>query len=193
MEKVLTDNRSYLKIIYILSAVIPLAVAFLIFFPLKGAYLGSWVKLLPGFHAMINSLTAVLMIAALVAIKKGHVQLHRNLMFVCLFLGLLFLVSYILYHSNVESVKFGDSNHDGMVSDKEKELVGSVRVTYLGILASHILLSIIVVPFVLLAFYYSLTNQIQKHRKIVKFAFPVWLYVSITGVVVYFMIKPYYF
>lgn len=193
MEKVLTDNRSYLKIIYLVSGIIPLVVAFLILFPLESAYLGSWVKLLPGFHAIVNSLTAILMLVALVAIKKKKVSLHRSLMFVCLFLGLLFLVSYILYHSNVPSVKFGDTNHDGIVSELEKSVLGGLRYTYLGILASHILLSIIVVPFVLLAFYYSLSDQIVKHRKMVRFAYPVWFYVSVTGVIVYFMIKPYYF
>ncbi|MEP1032170.1 DUF420 domain-containing protein [Ekhidna sp.] len=192
MEKELSGNKSYLRIIFIISLVIPLVVAFLIFFPAKlGA--GSWVKVLPAVHAIINSLTVVTLIAALVSIKKGNIVAHRSFMFASLVLGVLFLVSYILYHSNVQSVKFGDMNHDGVVDEIELTKAGTSRVVYLVVLASHILLSILVVPFVLFAFYYALSNQIVRHRKIVKYAYPVWMYVSVTGVIVYFLIKPYYF
>lgn len=191
MEKELVDNKNYLKIIYAVSILIPIVVAFLIFFPAKlGA--GEWVKTLPSVHALINSLTVVILIAALVSIKKGNITAHRSFMFTALFLGVLFLVSYILYHSNVESVKFGDINHDGVLSEEELLKAGTSRTTYLVILASHILLSIVVVPFVLFAFYYALTGQINRHKKIVRYTYPVWMYVSITGVVVYFMIKQYY-
>ncbi|MEM6641567.1 MAG: DUF420 domain-containing protein [Bacteroidota bacterium] len=192
MEKGLTDNAAYLRIIYVVSALIPLVVAFLILFPEKLSFSGAWVKSLPAFHATVNSITAITLIAAVIAIKKGNMSLHRALMFTSLFLGVLFLVSYILYHSSQPSVRFGDIDHDGIVSDLEKQDVGSVRFVYLFILASHILLSISVVPFVLLAFYYALTDQIKRHRKIVRFTFPVWLYVSVTGVIVFFMIRPYY-
>lgn len=192
MEKELSDNKSYLRAIYIISIAIPLVVAFLIFFPAKfGA--GSWVKLLPAVHAIINSLTVITLLAALLAIKKGNIAVHRSFMFASLLLGVFFLISYILYHSNVPSVKFGDINHDGVVDDAELVAAGTSRVIYLVILASHILLSILVVPFVLFAFYYALTNQITKHKKIVKYTYPVWMYVSITGVIVYFLIRPYYF
>ncbi|MEO9484908.1 MAG: DUF420 domain-containing protein [Ekhidna sp.] len=191
MEKEQAGSKVYLRIIYVVSLLIPLVVTFLIFFPAKfGA--GSWVKTLPTVHALINSLTVVTLIAALVAIKKGNIAVHRSFMFASLFMGVLFLVSYILYHSNVSSVKFGDLNHDGMVDEIELAKAGTSRVIYLVILASHILLSILVVPFVLFAFYFALTGQITRHRKIVKYTYPVWMYVSITGVVVYFLIKPYY-
>ena len=191
MGKELADNKTYLRIIYATSALIPLVVAFLIFFPAKfGA--GDWVKILPAVHAIINSLTVVTLIAALISIKRKNIKAHRAFMFASLFLGVLFLISYILYHSNVDSVKFGDLNHDGELDEKELLNVGTSRVVYLVILASHILLSILVVPFVLFAFYYALTNQIDRHKRMVKYTFPVWLYVSITGVVVYFMIEPYY-
>lgn len=192
MARELSDNKSYLKIIYLVSALIPLVVAFLIFFPAKLSFAGEWVRMLPAVHATINSLTVVLLIAALVAIKNGNVSLHRSFMMTALFMGVLFLVSYILYHSSVESVKFGDLNHDGIVDVDELDAIGSSRLTYLILLASHIILSILVVPFVLLAFYYALTDQLTKHRKMVRFTYPVWMYVSITGVLVYFMIKPYY-
>lgn len=191
MGKALNDNKKYLRFIYLISVLIPLVVAFLIFFPGK-LEVGGWVKLLPGVHAGINSLTVVTLISALLAVKKGNVTLHRQFMFASLILGVFFLISYVLYHSSSPSVKFGDINHDFELSAEELEAVGSSRVVYLVILASHILLSIAVVPFVLFAFYYALTDQIEKHRKVVKFTFPVWLYVSITGVIVYFLIKPYY-
>ncbi len=192
MEKELSGNKSYLRIIYVISMVIPLVVAFLIFFPAKfGA--GNWVKVLPMVHAIINSLTVITLIAALLAIKKGNVIAHRSFMLASLILGVFFLISYILYHSNVPSVKYGDLNHDGIVDDLEMATAGTSRLVYLVILASHILLSILVVPFVLFAFYYALTNQIDRHKKIVKYTYPVWMYVSITGVIVYFLIRPYYF
>ncbi|WP_421765607.1 DUF420 domain-containing protein [Ekhidna sp.] len=193
MVKEQADNKVYLRIIYLISILIPLVVAFLIFFPAKLAIAGDWIKILPGVHAAINSLTVLTLISALVSIKNGNVKLHRSFMFASLILGVFFLISYVLYHSSVESVKFGDINHDGMVSDAELLKVGTSRVIYLVILASHILLSILVVPFVLFAFYYALSDQIERHKKMVKYTYPVWLYVSITGVVVYFMIKPYYF
>lgn len=193
MAKAQGDNRRYLRIIYAISILIPLVVAILLFLPSKLDLDITWVKMLPGFHALVNSLTVVVLLAALIAIKKQNIELHRKLMMSAFFLGLLFLISYVLYHSSVDSVKFGDLDHDGIVSSEEKEIAGGTRMMYLGILASHILLSIAVVPFVLLAFYYALTDQINKHKKIVKFTFPVWMYVSITGVIVYLLIKPYYF
>jgi len=193
MEKGLTDNKTYLRVIYVVSALIPIVVAVLILFPQKINLTGEWVKSLPGVHALINSITVVTLMGALFSIKKGNIQLHRNFMFASLFLGVLFLISYVLYHSSQPSVKFGDIDHDGIVSELELSEVGMSRTLYLVILGSHILLSILVVPFVLFAFYYALTNQIDRHRKMVRYTFPVWLYVSVTGVVVYLMVKPYYF
>lgn len=192
MEKELVDSKKYLTVIYLVSALIPITVAFLIIFPGKLSFAGDWVYALPGVHAAVNSLTVLVLVGAFLAIKNGNVKLHRSLMFGALFLGILFLISYIIYHSSVTSVKFGDTNHDGIVSEIEIAEVAASRMIYLIILASHIILSILVVPFVLLAFYYALTNRIDRHRRMVKFTFPVWLYVSITGVVVYLMIKPYY-
>ncbi|MEQ9403718.1 MAG: DUF420 domain-containing protein [Cyclobacteriaceae bacterium] len=193
MTKELTDSRFYLRIIYVVSALIPLVVTFLILFPAKLSFAGEWVKLLPGIHAGINTLTALILVGALIAIRKGNVKLHRTFMFSALFMGVLFLISYIIYHSSVESVKFGDINYDGILDDQERAAVGVSRVIYLVVLASHILLSILVVPFVLLAFFYALTDKIEKHKRMVKYTYPVWMYVSITGVIVYFMISPYYF
>lgn len=192
MDRERADSKVYLKVIYAISIVIPIVVAFLIFFPEKLSLSVSWVKVLPAVHACINSLTVVVLIGALLAIKKHNVKLHKSLMSTALILGVFFLVSYILYHSSVESVKFGDLDHDGVLSSEEREAAGSSRTIYLTILFSHIVFSIAVVPFVLLAFYYALSAQIVKHKRIVKYTYPVWMYVSITGVIVYFLISPYY-
>ena len=193
MEKEPTDNKIYLRIIYSISILIPLVVALLIFFPARLSFAGDWVKLLPGVHAAINSLTVLTLSAALFSVRKRNIRMHRRFMFASLSLGVLFLLSYVLYHSGVDSVKFGDLDHNGVISDAELAEAGNSRVVYLVILASHVLLSILVVPFVLFAFYYALTNQIDRHKKMVRFTYPVWMYVSITGVIVFFLIKPYYF
>lgn len=193
MEQVLESNKTYLRVIQIVSVVIPVVVAVLLFAPFNLS-LGDqgWVRALPGVNAVINSLTAVLLIAALMAIKKKNIRLHRTLMLSALVLGTMFLVSYVIYHASTTSTIFGDVDHDGVLSSAEKAQLGSMRGIYLFTLLSHIGLSIVVVPFVLLAFYYALSNQISRHQKIVKYTFPVWLYVSITGVLVYLMISPYY-
>ena len=186
-------NKLYLRIIIGVSIAIPVAVAVLIFTPLKtGLGYLSWVQNLPAFHAIINSLTAILLVGAAVAIKKKNVSLHRSLMLTCLVLGALFLASYVLYHSSVSTTIFGDLNGDGQLSLEEVTQTGNLRAVYLVVLLSHIILSMVVLPLVLMAFYFALDNQIERHKRIVKFTFPIWLYVSVTGVVVYFMISPYY-
>lgn len=189
-DKVYTD-KTYLNFIKVVSVLIPVAVAVLIYLPGKLA-LGDWVKGLPAFNAVVNSLTAVLLISALIAVKNGHVKIHKQVMTTALILGVVFLLSYVLYHASVPSVKFGDLNHDGLLSNLELQQIQGSRTIYLSVLLSHIGLSIVVVPFVLFSFYFSLTGQIDRHKKVVKFSFPIWLYVSITGVVVYLMINPYY-
>lgn len=149
--------------------------------------------MLPSLNAVLNSTTAVLLIAAFFAIKAKKIVLHRSLMLTSLALGALFLVSYILYHSSTATTIFGDIDHNGTLDPSELEQLGNSRLVYLIILLSHIALSFVVVPFVLMAFYFALSDQIDRHKKIVKFTFPIWLYVSITGVIVYLMISPYYF
>lgn len=192
MMNLATNHKKSVRIIGIVSVVIPLAVALLIFLPQKENFLGDWVKNLPAFNALINSATSFLLIFALFAVKKGNIDLHKKLMMSAFFLGAIFLVSYILYHLTVPSTRFGDVNGDGVLTDAESLAAGGIRYFYYFILLSHILLSIIVVPFVLLAFYYALTDKVQKHKKIVKFTFPIWLYVSVTGVLTYVLISPYY-
>lgn len=191
MDQVIRADKRYLNTIKVLSVAIPIVVAILLFIPKKLA-IGNWVLILPHLNAVINSTTALLLILALIAIKQKKIKLHKNLMTSGLILGTIFLVSYVLYHSSAPSTVFGDINGDGILSEVEKSEVGSSRTFYLLLLLSHIGFSIVVVPFVLLAFYYSLSAQIEKHKKIVKYTFPIWLFVSVTGVIVYLMIRGYY-
>ncbi len=165
------------KLINILSIAIPVAVALLIGIRTK-IDLGTWTKVLPHVIGLINTLTSIALLLGLYFIKKRDIQAHRFVMLVAFGLGSIFLVTYILYHVSNPSTSFGGE--------------GFVKYIYYFLLISHIGLSIVVVRYVLLALYYALSNQFQEHVKIVKIAFPVWLYVSITGVIVYLMISPYY-
>lgn len=191
MDQAVQSSTRNTRIIIGVSVVIPLAVAALILLPQK-INAGSWVYFLPDLNAVINSLTAILLLLALVMIKRGNVAAHRMLMTSGLILGFLFLICYIIYHASAPSIKYGDLNVDGVLSEAELSAVGNSRSVYLGILFSHIILSIFVVPFVLFAFYYAFSGKIEKHKKIVKFTFPLWFYVSVSGVVVYLMISEYY-
>lgn len=185
-------NSIYIRVILILSIVIPILVALLIFTPFKMGLSGEWVSFLPTLNAILNTTTAICLIVAVIAVKQGNVKTHSFFMLSGLILGALFLVSYVLYHANAVTVKYGDITHDGNLSAEELLQVGNWRLFYLSILLSHIGFSIVVVPLVLFSFYYALTEQVERHKKLVKFTFPIWLYVSVTGVIVYFMISPYY-
>lgn len=185
-------NKKYKLLLIIACVLVPVLVGVLYLLPDGAKDFGIDTSILPKLNALINSITAVLLLAAVVAIKKGKESLHKKIMLSAMGLGALFLVSYVLYHFTTASVKYGDANHDGVVSQIELNLISSYRWIYYVVLLSHVLLSIIVLPFVLFSAYYALIEERSTHKKIVKFAFPVWLYVSITGVIVYFMISPYY-
>lgn len=171
------DNTAYL-IIGILSVVVPLLVAVLMFLP-QFVSLGNLdFTFLPHLNATLNSCTTICLLMALLFIKNKNIKAHQFSMFAALILSTLFLLSYVVYHSQVESTPFGGQ--------------GIIRSVYFFILLSHILLSIVTVPFVLLAFYHALKGNFEKHKKIVKWGYPIWLYVAISGVTVYFLIRPYY-
>lgn len=176
MGEVLEKNKSMLWI-KVLSAAIPLAVMVLLSLPTK-LELGDWVYVLPDVIGAINTLTSIALIAALIAVKNKKIDLHKKFNTLAFVLGALFLVCYVIYHASAESTPFGGE--------------GASRYIYFFLLISHIALSIAVVPLVLLSFYYALNGMINQHKKIVKYTFPIWLYVSITGVAVYLMISPYY-
>jgi len=143
-------------------------------------------------NAIINSAVAILLIVALIAVKSKNYLLHRNLMMTAMFLSVLFLVSYIGHHLFAGETRFGDVNHDGMVTDMEKAAVGSSRMIYYILLGTHIPLAGIILPFILFSAYRALTGEFDKHKKLVRITWPIWFYVAVTGVAVYWMISPYY-
>lgn len=191
MSDLTINNSRNLALIRYVSIAIPVVVAILLFIPTK-IELGNWVKILPHVIAGINITTSFVLALALVAIKLKKINLHKTLMFAALGLGAIFLVTYVIYHASVPSTVFGDINHNGVLDPNEADLVKGTRGIYLFFLLSHIGLSIIVLPLVLMAFYFALGNQIGKHKKIVKFTYPIWMYVSVTGVVIYYLISPFY-
>ena len=155
--------------------------------------LGFDVHLFATANAVINSCVAVLLIVALIAVKSKNYILHRNIMLTAMFLSILFLVSYICHHLFAGETRFGDVNHDGLLSEAEKTAVGSSRMIYYFILGTHIPLAGIILPFILFSAYRALTGEFDKHKKLVRITWPIWFYVAVTGVIVYWMISPYYY
>jgi putative membrane protein len=167
-------REPYRVLIIVLSVVIPVAVALLFRVKLPG-YDFSF---LPHIYATINGFTAVLLVTAVIAIRNGRRQLHERLMKTCIGLSASFLVMYVLYHMTSESTPYGGE--------------GWLRYFYYVILISHILLSVVITPLVLFTFSRALAGNFERHRALAKFTFPVWLYVAVSGVLVYLMISPYY-
>jgi putative membrane protein len=161
----------------ILSIAVPVVVACLLGIRTK-LDMGEWTRTLPHVIGGINTTTSILLIIGIVAQRTGRISIHRLAMTTAFVLGALFLVCYVTYHLTNPSTKFGG--------------VGAIRVFYYAVLLSHILLSLLVLPLVLRAFLFAVTQQIERHRRIAKYAFPIWLYVSVTGVIAYLMISPYY-
>lgn len=137
-------------------------------------------------------MVSVLLIAGLITVKRKKYELHKRLMLSAMLLSALFLVSYICHHLFAGETRFGDSDHNGMVTDIEKTVVGPVRMVYYFILGTHILLAGIILPFILYTAYRALIGEWPQHRKTAKITWPIWFYVAVTGVVVYLMISPYY-
>ena len=168
------ESKKYNRIIIALSIAIPLVVAVLF-----GVKLDIELPVfLPPIYAGTNAVTAVILIVAFWAIKMKNIPLHRRLMKTAIVLSAIFLVMYVLYHMTSDSTSYGGQ--------------GVLKYVYYMILISHIILSIVVIPFVLITFVKAITNDIEKHKKIARITWPLWLYVTISGVIVYFMILPYY-
>jgi len=179
IEKNKQAEKKYNKWIVSLAIVIPLVVAVLSRVKLQDFGIDvAPLTFLPTIYAAINGLTALVLIFAVISIKKGHRKRHENLMKFAIILSASFLVMYVAYHMTSDSTKFGG---DGMV-----------MYIYYFILLTHILLSIVIIPFVLITYVRAITNNIERHKKIAKITFPLWLYVAVTGVIVYLMISPYY-
>jgi putative membrane protein len=148
---------------------------------------------LPMLNAVLNGACTMLLLLSLYFIKQGNITVHKRLNILTFCLSSTFLVSYILFHYLMRhDTLYGDANFDGILSDSERAQVGGMRTLYLAILTPHIILAAGVLPLILLSFYRGLQMQVEKHRKLVRWTFPIWLFVTITGVIVYLMIKPYY-
>ena len=143
-------------------------------------------------NACINSVVSILLVLGLVAVKVRKFVLHRNLMLTAMVLSILFLISYISHHLLAGDTRFGDVNHDSVVDRAELMAVGQMRMIYFIILITHIFLAAVILPFILFSTYRAMIADWPKHRKLAKITWPIWLYVSVTGVVVYLMISPYY-
>jgi putative membrane protein len=178
--------------IVIVSIAIPLAVAFLILGPAKKINPGFNTSSLPLFHAILNSTTAILLLASLYFIKNNWIRAHRAANLTAVVLSSIFLISYVIYHSSNPSVKYGDLNHDSILSADEKIHAGNLRYVYYFILSSHIILSCIIIPFVLFTLQRAFQLRFDKHKKLARITWPLWFYVAVTGVIVYVMISPYY-
>jgi len=168
------EAKKYNKLIVILSVSIPLVVA-----SLFGVKLDIELPVfLPPIYAGTNAITAFILITAFWAIKMNHIQLHRRLMKSAIVLSILFLIMYVLYHMTSDSTSYGGE--------------GILKYIYYAVLISHIILSVVVIPFVLITYVRAITNDIVRHKRIARVTFPLWLYVTVSGVIVYFMILPYY-
>ena len=154
--------------------------------------LGFDVHLFAKANAVINSIVAGLLLCGLIAVKTKRYLLHKRIMLTSMVLSILFLLSYICHHLFAGEARFGDLNHDGVLSNDEKLGAGSARLVYLFILGTHIPLAGIVLPLILISAYGALIGEFDKHKKLVRFTWPIWFYVAVTGVIVYFMVSPYY-
>lgn len=168
-------ENKYKKLTILISIVLPLVVAALFGVKIPNV---EPLSFLPPIYASINGLTAILLVVAVLAIKKGNRKLHEGLMKTCLILSILFLGMYVAYHMTSDSTKFGGE--------------GVIKYVYYFILITHIVLSVAIIPLVLITYTRALSQIFDQHKKIAKIAFPLWLYVAVTGVIVYVMISPYY-
>lgn len=173
-KEITSEEKKYNRWIVALSIIIPIAVA-----ALFGIKIDAELPIfLPPIYASINALTAFVLVVAVWAIKNKKRNLHEKLMKFAIALSVVFLIMYVAYHMTSDSTKFGGE--------------GTIKYVYYFVLLTHILLSIIVIPFVLITYARAITKNFERHKKIAKITFPLWLYVAVSGVVVYLMISPYY-
>ena len=184
------DKKAHI-LIWIFSAIVFLAVTILDKITLD-VNLGFNPHIFAMLSAGVNSIVIVLLVVGLLFVKQKKYQLHKNTMMFTMALSVLFLVFYIAHHLFTGETKYGDINHDGLLSDDEISLAGTMRYVYYVIISTHVTLAGIVMPFVLYSAYRGLTGEFSLHKKMVRYTFPIWLYVAVTGVIVYLMISPYY-
>ena len=185
------DDKKARRIIFSISVVVFAAVVFLSKYKLN-IDLGFNPHVFALVNAVINSIVCILLVAGLIAVKQNKYALHKKIMLTAIILSVLFLVSYICHHLFAGETKFGDINNDGVLSDDEKLQAGSLRIIYYFLLITHIPLAAIILPFILFTAYRALTGEYERHKKLVRITWPVWFYVAVTGVIIYFWISPYY-
>lgn len=154
--------------------------------------LGFNVHAFATFNAIVNSIVTVLLVAGLITAKRRTLEAHKKIMITAMILSVLFLVSYICHHLFAGDTKFGDLDHNGIVTEAEKAQAGGLRMFYYIILITHIPLAGIILPFILFTAYRALIGEYPKHRKLARITWPIWFYVAFTGVLVYLLISPYY-
>jgi putative membrane protein len=187
------NDKAVKSVIYVTTVVVCLVVVILNqkWIPHPDTF-PKFIYKLPMLNAFLNGTCCVLLIFSLIAIKQKKIEVHKRINLTAFVLSALFLVSYITAHYFIPDTKYGDINHDGIMSADESALVSGVKPFYVILLLSHIFLAVAVLPMILLSFYYGLTDQREKHKKLTRFSYPIWLYVTITGVVVYWFVSPYY-
>lgn len=185
------NDRKVRIVIFSVSTIVFAAVVLLSKFKLR-VDLGFDVHVFARANAIINTLVSILLVAGLVAVKQGKYLLHKKIMMTAIGLSFLFLLSYIAHHLLAGETKFGDLNHDGILSDDEKQQAGILRIIYYVILSMHIPLAAIILPFILFTAYRALTGEYAKHKKLVRITWPVWFFVAVSGVMIYLWINPYY-
>ncbi|MEJ2882662.1 DUF420 domain-containing protein [Pedobacter sp. GR22-6] len=185
------NDKFFLRLIWIVTAVVLLVVIALKLVP-PPQNKPSFIYLLPHLIGGINAVCSVLLIVSLIFIRKKNIQAHKVTNVITFILSAIFLVFYILFHLYEKDTKFGDLDHNGMLDVAELAAVGATRYIYFFILATHIILAVVVLPLILISFLRGFSMEVERHRKIVRWAYPVWLYVAVTGVIVYLMISPYY-
>lgn len=174
-QPVTDPSRKYNKLITAVSILIPVVVAILFTIRLPNV---APLDFLPPIYAGINALTALILVIALVAIRNKKIKLHETLMKIAIALSLVFLVMYVAYHMTSDPTPFGGE--------------GTIKYVYYFILISHVLLSIGIIPMVLVTYVRAISKRFADHKKISVITFPIWLYIAVTGVIVYLMIAPYY-
>lgn len=191
-EPVLKNNDKSAKIfIWIISILVFIGIAFLSRVKLN-INTGFDPHIFATANAVINSIVALLLLAGLLSVKEKRYYLHKKIMLAAISLSVLFLISYVCHHLFTGDTKFGDINHDGILSLDEKTLAGSARYVYYFILITHIPLAGIILPFILFTAYRALSGNYEKHKRLARITWPIWFYVAVSGVVVYLMIRPYY-
>lgn len=152
----------------------------------------SFIYKLPMVNAFLNGTCTILLLFSLWAIKNKNIQLHKKLNLTAFIFSTVFLLCYVTAHYFIPDTKYGDVDHDGIMSATESAAVSGIKPVYVIILLTHIFFAVAVLPMILMSFYYGLTDQREKHKKLTRFSYPIWLYVTVTGVVVYLMVSPFY-